>query len=86
MVEQVVVDAVAEALKSKKLAGAAFDVFPKEPASSQEKFVTSLQGCPNTILTPHIGSELGFVFVSGGVLNSILDFRWFNRRGPKSHR
>jgi len=52
---KVVVEAVAEALKSKKLSGAAFDVFPKEPGSANEKFVSPLQNCPNTILTPHIG-------------------------------
>lgn len=46
--------AVAKALKSGHLAGAAFDVYPQEPAAG-EIFSNPLQGCPNTILTPHIG-------------------------------
>lgn len=51
------VPALAKAIKSGKLAGAAIDVFPQEPASNQEKFVSELQGLPNVILTPHIGGS-----------------------------
>lgn len=51
------VQAAADALKSGHLAGGAFDVFPYEPGSSQEEFLTPLQGCPNTILTPHVGGS-----------------------------
>ncbi|KRE24668.1 D-3-phosphoglycerate dehydrogenase [Bosea sp. Root483D1] len=50
-------DALAEALRTGHLAGAAVDVFPKEPASNSERFVTPLQGLPNVILTPHIGGS-----------------------------
>lgn len=49
--------ALADALKSGHLAGAAVDVFPKEPASNSERFVTPLQGIPNVILTPHVGGS-----------------------------
>ena len=49
--------ALAEALKSGHLAGAAADVFPEEPASNDEKFVTVLQRFDNVILTPHIGGS-----------------------------
>ena len=50
-------DALAEALRSGKLRGAAVDVFPVEPSSNQEKFVTPLQGLPNVLLTPHVGGS-----------------------------
>jgi D-3-phosphoglycerate dehydrogenase len=49
--------ALADALRSGHLAGAAVDVFPKEPASNKERFVTPLQGLPNVILTPHVGGS-----------------------------
>jgi D-3-phosphoglycerate dehydrogenase len=51
------VDALAAALKSGHLHGAAVDVYPTEPAGLTHDFVTPLQGCPNTILTPHIGGS-----------------------------
>ena len=50
-------DALAAALASGHLAGAAVDVFPKEPGSNAERFVSPLQGLPNVILTPHIGGS-----------------------------
>ena len=50
-------DALARALGDGHLNGAAIDVFPVEPASNKEKFVTPLQGVDNVILTPHIGGS-----------------------------
>ena len=50
-------EALAHALKSGHLRGAAVDVFPVEPSSNKEKFVSPLQGLPNVILTPHIGGS-----------------------------
>jgi D-3-phosphoglycerate dehydrogenase len=50
-------DALAAALRSGHLAGAAVDVFPVEPASNAERFVSPLQGLPNVILTPHVGGS-----------------------------
>jgi len=44
-------------LVSGHLAGAAVDVFPHEPASGAEPFVSDLQGLPNVILTPHVGGS-----------------------------
>jgi D-3-phosphoglycerate dehydrogenase / 2-oxoglutarate reductase len=51
------IDALAEALKSSHLAGAAVDVFPEEPSSNKDKFKSPLQGLSNVILTPHIGGS-----------------------------
>jgi D-3-phosphoglycerate dehydrogenase len=50
-------DALARALKSGHLLGAAIDVFPKEPGSNKERFVSPLQGIENVILTPHVGGS-----------------------------
>ena len=49
-------NALAACLKSGKIAGAAIDVFPKEPESGSE-FVSALRGLPNVILTPHVGGS-----------------------------
>ncbi|MDB0011295.1 phosphoglycerate dehydrogenase [Crocinitomicaceae bacterium] len=50
-------DALIANLKSGKVKGAAVDVFPQEPASNDEPFVSELCGLPNVILTPHIGGS-----------------------------
>jgi D-3-phosphoglycerate dehydrogenase len=44
-------------LESGHLAGAAVDVFPTEPKSKGEEFVSELRGIPNVILTPHVGGS-----------------------------
>ena len=51
------IKAVAKAVKSCKLAGAAIDVFPEEPEKNGDPFACELQGLPNVILTPHIGGS-----------------------------
>jgi D-3-phosphoglycerate dehydrogenase len=50
-------DALASALREKRLSGAAIDVFPSEPSSNADKFTTPLQGLDNVILTPHVGGS-----------------------------
>jgi D-3-phosphoglycerate dehydrogenase len=50
-------DALAAALRAGRLGGAAIDVFPVEPRSNAERFVSPLQGLENAILTPHIGGS-----------------------------
>jgi D-3-phosphoglycerate dehydrogenase len=51
------IDALAEALDSGQLGGAGIDVFPVEPRSNDEEFVSPLRAFSNTILTPHIGGS-----------------------------
>lgn len=55
--EVVALDALAEALRSGHLGGAAADVFPWEPEKNGDPFTTPLQGLSNVILTPHIGGS-----------------------------
>jgi D-3-phosphoglycerate dehydrogenase len=50
-------DALNTALRGGKLGGAALDVYPVEPKSEKEEFVTPLRGLENVILTPHIGGS-----------------------------
>jgi D-3-phosphoglycerate dehydrogenase len=49
--------ALASALREKRLAGAAIDVFPAEPSSNADAFASPLQGLDNVILTPHVGGS-----------------------------
>ena len=51
------IDALAAALECKKIAGAAIDVFPVEPKSNDDEFISALRGFDNVILTPHIGGS-----------------------------
>ncbi|MER3376721.1 MAG: phosphoglycerate dehydrogenase [Allomuricauda sp.] len=69
------IDALAAALKSGKLGGAAIDVYPSEPRSNGE-FSTPLQGLPNVILTPHIGgsTEEAQRDIADFVPNKIMDY------------
>jgi D-3-phosphoglycerate dehydrogenase len=50
-------DALAEALNSSHIGGAAIDVFPVEPRSNNDEFVSPLRGLDQCILTPHIGGS-----------------------------
>lgn len=50
-------EALAAALRDGHLAGAAVDVFPREPASNAEAFESPLRGLDNVILTPHVGGS-----------------------------
>jgi len=51
------IEALAEALRSDHLSGAAIDVFPVEPKGNDDAFVSPLVGMDNVILTPHIGGS-----------------------------
>lgn len=69
------IDALASALKSGKLGGAAVDVYPSEP-SANGAFETPLQGLSNVILTPHIGgsTEEAQRDIADFVPNKIMDY------------
>lgn len=51
------IDALSRTLRSGKLLGAAIDVFPVEPKSNNEEFVSPLREFDNVILTPHVGGS-----------------------------
>ena len=50
-------DALAAVLTAQRLLGAAIDVYPQEPKSNDDPFVSPLIECSNVILTPHIGGS-----------------------------
>jgi D-3-phosphoglycerate dehydrogenase len=82
------IDALAAALKSKHLQGAAIDVYPEEPEKNSDGFMTPLRGLSNVIITPHIGGstaeaqeaigrEVGnalTLFVNAGVTTGAVNF------------
>lgn len=51
------IPALKAALVEKKLAGAALDVFPQEPAGARDVFSCELSELENVIMTPHIGGS-----------------------------
>ncbi|MEK7258306.1 MAG: phosphoglycerate dehydrogenase [Pseudomonadota bacterium] len=51
------IDALAAALHSGQLSGAAIDVFPVEPRSNEDEFISPLREFDNCILTPHVGGS-----------------------------
>ncbi len=69
------IPALEKALKNKKLAGAAVDVYPEEPGGNGE-FQTALQGLNNVILTPHVGgsTEEAQRNIADFVPNKIMDY------------
>lgn len=82
------IPALTAALKEKHLAGAAIDVFPKEPRGNGPGFESELCGLGNVILTPHVGGsteeaqenigrEVGgrlTEFVNGGITTGAVNF------------
>ncbi len=51
------IDALAAALESGHVGGAAVDVFPVEPKSNDDRFESPLLKYDNVILTPHVGGS-----------------------------
>lgn len=68
--------ALKSSIVSGKVKGASIDVFPYEPVSNDEKFITELQNLPNVILTPHIGGSTDEAQrdIANFVPNKIIDF------------
>ena len=53
----VVIDALCKALSEQRLLGAAVDVFPVEPRTNNDEFISPLREFDNVILTPHVGGS-----------------------------
>jgi D-3-phosphoglycerate dehydrogenase len=51
------IGALAQAIGSGRVGGAALDVFPEEPRTNADPFDSPLMGLKNVILTPHIGGS-----------------------------
>jgi len=51
------IHALTAALRTGHILGAALDVFPEEPASNNDPFISELQQFDNVILSPHVGGS-----------------------------
>jgi D-3-phosphoglycerate dehydrogenase len=51
------IEALKKNIESGKIMGAGIDVYPQEPKTNNEEFVSELRNLPNVILTPHIGGS-----------------------------
>ena len=80
------ITALINAMRSGKVAGAALDVYPHEPAANGDYFNSNLnswgeelRGLSNIILTPHIGGSTEEAQRAIGVEGTCLDFRKLGR-------
>ena len=51
------IDALSSKLQDGHIGGAGIDVFPQEPRSNDDEFISPLRAFDNTFLTPHIGGS-----------------------------
>ncbi len=70
------VEILAKYIRKGKVRGAAIDVFPNEPKTKGEKFVSPLQNLQNVILTSHIAgiTEESQKDIADFVSNKIIDY------------
>ena len=70
------IEPLAQALKDGHLAGAAVDVFPKEPKTNKDRFESPLVGIDNVLLTPHIGgsTQEAQVNIGGEVASKLIRY------------
>lgn len=61
------IDALADALREKRILGCAVDVFPVEPKGNDDPFVSPLTEFDNALLSPHIGGSTMEAQVNIGV-------------------
>ena len=78
------IDALADSIRSGHLGGAAIDVFPAEPRSSDAPFESPLCGLPNVVLTPHIGGSTAEA--QANIAESVGSrlVRWMNSGGTQT--
>ncbi|WP_062267776.1 phosphoglycerate dehydrogenase [Endozoicomonas arenosclerae] len=95
------IQSLASAIETKRLLGAAIDVFPEEPRSNNDEFISPLRGLDNVILTPHVGgstqeaqenigrevSEKFIMYSDNGTTLSSVNFPEVSLPGhPEKHR
>lgn len=70
------IEALNSAIETRKLSGAAIDVFPDEPEKNGADFFSPLQKYPQVILTPHIGgsTEEAQLNISDDVTFKLLNY------------
>lgn len=70
------IEALQKNIDEGKIVGTAIDVFPQEPKSNSEEFISKLRGSKNTILTPHIGgsTQEAQENIAEFVPNKIMDY------------
>lgn len=70
------IEALKDNIVKGKVIGAGIDVFPEEPKSNQDEFLSALRGLPNIILTPHIGgsTEEAQVNIANFVPSRIMEY------------
>jgi D-3-phosphoglycerate dehydrogenase len=78
------IGALADALDSRHLQGAAIDVFPAEPKGNDDPFVSPLLRFDNVILTPHIGGSTAEAQANIGVEVAAKLIRYSNNGSTAS--